>query len=884
MLVRFVSEFLTRNNEATLLEGIMKSVADIIYPLCTKFKSSLLNKAVCVFTPFSEKKSVSQLHLSAEAKDFIAQYEPKALSDGLFLHQYHLLDAYSGGAKNFILTSSTGSGKSLCFWTWIMDVLAKNHSATALACFPTQALMWGQAERLAKISEPTSLTIRDYKTGIAYSGKIRIGSQEIGWTVWKGTGGSYTKDQYMDAHESSAEFINARIRIATLDKAHYSLISKYPEFTLNLECMVLDEAHQYDGIFGANVAYFLKRIYVAKTSAGKPIPNMFLASATLADAKAFASKLLSLPEKIIYHEKDAIQSQVKSIKIEDVDRLLLHPPGGGLLRVVLFNDILIDKSHFAEVIDNEKIIGTTLNLLYFTDAKFASRLKKRELDIKKGQRIPLIYDADLPPQERRRVEGQFNKGTIRGATLIATSALELGVDIENLDICILQSVPPKRADMLQRIGRVGRRQDKPGLILISLSASPLDRYIAENVESAFCFDNTKSIPIPTELEIIKLKNIAAIQSEMKWWKQKGQFKSPYCSDWNVYKEKLDLFFGDSLNMREARDRLQDKYGQLIDTTGRYWMHGGFRASAAQSKIPLRVINTKNDDVAWIEDINVFRDAHPEAVYLDDKGKRWRIVSYDGKWKEAEWEHPESTVILAKYLKSIEVVYVKEEPNQVATRGIWEETFEPYQLFSEPPEGVVFPGNGDIEYGIWEYARKFNGYKQIYFSNKATIKVSLTEVSARFKDAMGSGNKSPFLFPLTYRTYGWSWDFGEAVKKYELEFLESIENLTRAIVVPFIADAIQSSPNDIQVDLSLSAGTIKILDATPGGNGLAEGLLRCDGIPLALQNCKNILMQFIGKDNQGKFRHYVMSLCQEDAKHDAEQIIDIIDKLQSYWSR
>ncbi len=240
------------------------TLPEVLSSIREKYDQTLLNKAVSIFTPFPEKKPLTKLKLSRDAIEFIKQYEPRAESEGLFLHQFRLLDVYARGAKNFILTSATGSGKSLCFWAWVIDNLSENPEATVPLCFPTQALMWGQADRLKKISEKGSLKIYDDQAGNAYSGTLNLGHQKIGWTVWKGIGSNQTKDIVMKEHENSSEFAEARIRLATLDKAHCSLIQKSVEFTKNLQCVVLDEAHQYDGIFGANVLYFLKRLYIAK--------------------------------------------------------------------------------------------------------------------------------------------------------------------------------------------------------------------------------------------------------------------------------------------------------------------------------------------------------------------------------------------------------------------------------------------------------------------------------------------------------------------------------------------------------------------------------------------------------------------------------------------
>jgi len=150
------------------------------------------------------------------------------------------------------LTSSTGSGKSLCFWAWIVHKLVHDPQATALVCFPTQALLWGQSVRLQEISRSCVISSQ----GLAYSGQLVITGQPVDWTVWKGSG----SDQGMTLHEQGTAFQQARLRIATIDKVHYSLLRGAPRFAARLCCLVLDEAHQYQGLFGAQVAYLLKRL------------------------------------------------------------------------------------------------------------------------------------------------------------------------------------------------------------------------------------------------------------------------------------------------------------------------------------------------------------------------------------------------------------------------------------------------------------------------------------------------------------------------------------------------------------------------------------------------------------------------------------------------
>ena len=856
-----------QSSELTLSE-VVRSIRD-------KYNESLLKEGVFIFTPLPEKENLNNLKLSSEAIEFIKQYEPRIISEGLFSHQFLLLDAYAKGESNFILTSATGSGKSLCFWTWVVDQLSKDTNATALLCFPTQALMWGQADRLARISD--NLIVYDNKSGNSYGGTLQFGNNQIDWTVWKGVGSGQTKDKTMKKHEKESDnFSKARIRLATLDKAHWSLISQNVEFTKNLKCVVLDEAHQYDGIFGANVLYFLKRLYIAKETARKNKPNMFLASATLADAKSFAAKLLSINENEIVHVKDSTEPEIKTIAIDRVASMLINPPENGLSRIVLFVDSIEETHDFKELLSDFKTIGNKTNILFFSESKFQSRMLKREIESNtENIRKNVIYNADLPPNERRQIETQFNKGTMVGGTLIATSALELGIDVENLDLCVLGTIPPKRADFIQRIGRVGRRQDHPGIVLLNLTAAPFDRLISKNLDAAFAFENSKSVPIPSDLEMLRLRHMTATHYE-------GCYRNYANKDWNHYKNVFKNHFGEFLDAKETKKMLEERYSGLLDMSGNSWVHKGFRASASEGKIPLRD-GKKNSDIAWIEDINIFRDAHPEAVYLDANGRRWRIISYSGSWKEAKWEHPESNVVLAKYLKSINVVYVKQIKDLITTRGLWDESIDSYQIIAEPPDGVEFPTTGDFEYGIWEYFKKFTGYKEINLSSRESHQISLSEIKGRFKNALDEGKDFPFLFPLSYRTYGWEWNFEDAFEDIQPETLDAIEGLVNKILNLYLADAVQANPANLQINLSLSDDYLRVIDATPGGNGLSEALLRDGHLSSALSDILETLNQYNGSKMKNKFKSYVLQFYKEEIDYDASKVIEVIRKIQSDWT-
>ncbi len=296
----------------------------------------------------------------------------------------------------------------------------------------------------------------------------------------------------MRKHQMSESFSLARIRISTLDKLHWSLIGNDKRFLENLKCMVLDEAHIYHGVFGANVHYFLRRLYMACQILGNERPCIFLASATLASADLFAKSLLSISNMAdIRQINDKIEPQIELVPISNVPNQLKDPPKNGLLRFVL----LIKSSSegpLASFMKNDDNLGLEVNAIYFSENKSKSRKIRRFLE--KSSRSVEVYDADMTPKQRREAERYLNNKNTTGMTVIGTSAFELGIDIEGLDLCFLENIPLGRAEMFQRIGRIGRRIGRPGLVIMRVTDSPNDQNILENPLEEFLPSRTRAIP------------------------------------------------------------------------------------------------------------------------------------------------------------------------------------------------------------------------------------------------------------------------------------------------------------------------------------------------------------------------------------------------------
>jgi hypothetical protein len=496
------------------------------------------------------------------------------------------------------------------------------------------------------------------------------------------------------------------------------------------------------------------------------------------------------------------------------------------------------------------------------------------LEDNRHKRSHVIYDADLPPKDRREMERRLNDAAVQGTTVLATSALELGVDIEGLDVCFMDQIPPRRADMLQRIGRVGRRQDRPGLVLLRVAAEPHDQSILEDPLAALRLDLSRPMPIPVHLEMMKWRHMLAAFSE---WMASIRYREFTFDQFNI---ALLLHFGESPTYQDLNGQFEERYGALVDMTGN-WVHHGFRASASQGKIPLL---EGDREVARIEDIALFRDAHPEAVFLGHDLNRYRVVGYDKDWKKGVWEHPDSDTLLCKWMRSVKAVQVQLEPKKITTRGSWDEGFNLYEV-TPLNDSRDRPRKGQFEFGIWDYSRKWQGYTEIDLKTQGKRKVPLSEVSEHFKQAIQRGEEFPFLHEFSYRTLGWEWNFGALpLGKIDMRVQESLGELVGSILEHFLADAAESRVDDLGIKLDLPGHRLQVLDATPGGNGLSDALLTEGRIHSAFQSCMRTLGKFSGKGGKAQFERYALALCHQAASHSAEEVLNVVRELHLRWTR
>lgn len=464
---------------------------------------------------------------------------------------------------------------------------------------------------------------------------------KIPWSVWYGT----SECEYMKEHEGTKEFSNARLRLCTLDKVHWSLMrEKEADFLSRLAGVIIDEAHSWHGLAGASVRRMIDRMRVSLDVMECEHPYFFLASATLAEATAFAEDLTGTPASSFLEVEDRGQAKAALVEAAKVPKLLSAPTQPGQLRrYVLLAAANPEPLVARKLLGKDGILGDEANALCFVQSKFVGHKLRQELHLELPDRDVIAYDGDLPARERRAVEDALFCADGKSKVVVGTSALELGVDLPTLDVVVMDELPPRRCDLLQRLGRVGRTANRPGLAVLCLGYDPLDQRLIEDPLAAVAVNGLKPLPLPLHLEIVKLRSMKATFAE--WIARLRGSKA----DWDIFNAALQKYYDWTPKHDELMKRINEVLGDVVDMDDGAWFYRGFRVSASQGK--RRLIDLNGNCVATIEDVAVFRDAHPEGIYLGHRGASYRVINYIGKWDVGTWESP-GGILLGKYLKGL----------------------------------------------------------------------------------------------------------------------------------------------------------------------------------------------------------------------------------------
>ncbi len=357
----------------------------------------------------------------------------------LYSHQAEAV--HSAWARPTIITTGTASGKSMCFNLPTLDVLCRDARARALYLYPTKALAQDQARALAAfgLTKRVRPAIYDGDTPREARAEIRR---------------------------------NANVVLTNPDMLHVGILpnhAAWADLFANLAVVVIDEAHVYRGVFGSHVANVLRRLRRIAAAYGTE-PRFLLTSATIANPVELAERLTGLEEVGLIGE-DGSPAPARRIAVWNPP---LTDEKSGARRSAL--------AEAAELLTG--LVRDGARTICFIKSRkgveLLSRLVKDALKDAHPELAELIvpYRAGYTAQQRRELEGRLVRGELRA--VITTDALELGIDIGELDAAVVVTFPGTVASLRQMWGRAGRRGR--GLAVYVAGEDALDQFFARHPE------------------------------------------------------------------------------------------------------------------------------------------------------------------------------------------------------------------------------------------------------------------------------------------------------------------------------------------------------------------------------------------------------------------
>lgn len=407
----------------------------------------------------------SQDAVYGETKAILPQFIKNYLTRkniNLYKHQCEAIDLLRKG-DNVIITTPTASGKTLSFNIPIFEKLVGSKDATALYIYPAKALANDQLISMKELEKYCGMNLNPE----VYDGDT-------------------SKEKKRKIRKNSRIIITNPYELHNVLPWHH----QWEKFLGNLKYVVIDEAHQYRGVFGSNVAFLIRRFIRICNYYGSD-PQFVLSTATLANPKEFSEKLVGLKFNLI--KEDSSPKGKKHFIFynpyyDSIGKTTTHVESQNLFQLFLLNNLQ--------------------TLCFTTSRKMAELIGRRskmeisEIDPRLAEKIS-TYRAGYLAEERRKIENGLKKGTLRGVT--ATNALELGIDIGSLDSVIISGYPGTLMSTWQQAGRAGRGTDDSIVTFVGFQ-NPLDQYFMKHPD--VFFDK------PHEHAIIDLNNPQIISGHL----------------------------------------------------------------------------------------------------------------------------------------------------------------------------------------------------------------------------------------------------------------------------------------------------------------------------------------------------------------------------------
>ncbi|KAA3617439.1 MAG: DEAD/DEAH box helicase [Calditrichaeota bacterium] len=656
----------------------------------------------------------------------------------LFTHQATAFDLVNQG-KNIVAVTPTASGKTMTYNLPVLNHLLTNPEARALYLFPTKALSQDQLKEVQDLND-----------------RLKLGAK------------TFTFDGDTPADIRRTIRAAGNIVVTNPDMLHQGVL---PHHTLwiklfeNLKFIVLDELHTYRGVFGSHIANLIVRLKRLCDFYGSK-PQFICSSATIDNPKELAEKILT--EDVTVVDNNGAPSGEKHF-------LFYNPP-------VVNYELGLRRSVVSEVKNVvRKLLPTGAQIIVFARSRMRVELLVTYLhdlarEIKMDKNLIRGYRGGYLPNERRQIENGLKNGSIR--VVVSTNALELGIDIGQLDVAIMAGYPGSIASTWQQSGRAGRRQSVALTIMVASSA-PLDQYIIEHPDYFFGKN--------PETAYIDRENLPILMSHLKC----ASFELPFNEQENfapaITNQLLDFLVEERV-LRKA----ESKY---------FWMSEIYPADEVSLRNTTQenvvIIDTSNQNKV-IGELDLFASQemlHDDAIYIHNS------IQYHVE--KLDWEE----------LKA----YVHRVDSDHYTDAITKIDIKVLDVLEEDENPAYAKYFADVA-----VARTTTGYKKIKFRTHENIgfgRVYLPEIEMQT-------NALLLQFSDAFFTDGY---FKESVIS---EGLKGIAYTLRNLVPLYVmCDTADVSVFSMVRDPFSKQPTIYIYDRYQGGIGLSKKLIKKDKVLL-----------------------------------------------------
>jgi DEAD/DEAH box helicase domain-containing protein len=575
----------------------------------------------------------------------------------LFSHQAEAY-AHAVAGRDLVVSTPTASGKSLCYNLPVLDALARDGAARALYLFPTKALARDQEEALKALMREAGL--------------------EHGAVTYDG-------DTPGDARRAARE--RSGILLTNPDMLHAGILPHHANWArlfANLRYVVVDELHTYRGVFGSHLANVLRRLLrVAAFHGSRPV--LLFASATIGNPAAHAARMAG--REVAHVGESGAPSGPRSV-------LLYNPP-------VINSELGIRQSYLkaAVRITADLVRARVPTLLFGQGRNQVETMLKYLRDRLARDRVEadqiVSYRGGYLPETRRRIEAGLREGAIR--CVVATNALELGIDIGSLDAVVCAGYPGSIAALWQRFGRAGRRQEGSLAVMVASSA-PLDQYCA--------LDPRAIVDTPVEQARIDPDNVEILLQHVK------------CAAFELPFEEGERF--GSVSPEDTVEALEflSQHKLLHPVPGRegkrtfHWAADAYPASHVSLRsvgwdnfVIIEIAQGKQHNIAEMDFRSTHTMLHEQAIYQHE-GEQYQVERLDFENHKA-------------YVRKVEPDYFTTAMTYTRVEVIEQEESEPLLSTHGSDEGdageAAIAGLGEVS-----VVEKVVGFKKIKFHTHENV--------------------------------------------------------------------------------------------------------------------------------------------------------------------